>query len=283
MLSARRTSGSWTAGLLLAGECCWYRCCGVALIQLLDFSGAIPAGLTIRLSCTDHQGAALVIKRRAIREDTRCGKAFRDLFLKNHETWYAFVRDELQTDISMNDILFVTGHILTNEWATATVVEKTRDCEIRFNAGDGLGAFGGCGASASVWGSWTSSVSLPLRFGPTSLPPIQPNDRNAAQTTSQPLNITSVRTTDSSNLMTLNPDETQDAPPNQCIFVRAYRILSRPFFLRKITAAAEPKDEDENEEKHYPLAVRVGLDSDDDSEMGELEDDSEPSVSAFIV
>ncbi|KLO18859.1 hypothetical protein SCHPADRAFT_103211 [Schizopora paradoxa] len=227
-----------------------------------SFSGGVfPVGFTIRLSCADHQGAALVIKRRAVREDTRCRKAFRDLMLRRHQAWYAFARDELQTDTTMDDILLVTGHIMTNEWATATVVEKTRNCEMRFNYGSGLGTLGD--ASASVWGSWTSSVSLPLRFGPTSLPP----PRADSNSTSVHISTTNTSSPTDQPLVpqTANVEDDIDPPPNQCIFVRGYRLILRPpFFLRKIKAAAEPKDEDgrsRDQNKHSVLVVAASLDS----------------------
>lgn len=240
--------------------------------RFTSLSGVIPAGLTISLSCAEQQGAALVINRRAIREDTRCGKAFRDLILKNYEVWHSFARDDLQADISVKDIFLVTGNILTHEWATATVVEKTRNCEIQFNAGDGLGPFGG--ASASMWGSWTSSVSLPLRFGPTSLPPAHSDARPIAPNLSDSYDVTDVRTAEPTESTISDHEETSEPLPNQCIFVRAYRVLLRPFFLRKIKAAAEPKDEvsrGSDEESHYPIAVQVGLDPDGDSETGDDE------------
>ncbi|KLO18857.1 hypothetical protein SCHPADRAFT_819107 [Schizopora paradoxa] len=221
--------------------------------------GVIPAGLTIRLSCADQQGAALVIKRRAIREETRCGNAFRELILKNYHAWYTFAHDTLQADIrGAEDIFLVTGHILTNEWATATVVEKARNCEIRFNAGDELSPFGG--ASASLWGSWTSSVSLPLRFGPTSIPPQLTNVHNTAL--SAPASPTS-------SIASPISESIVDSVPNQCIFLRAFRVAARPFFLRKIKAAAEPKDENDrdlDEENHRLIAMDVGVDDDDESE-----------------
>lgn len=211
----------------------------------------------------------MIIKRRAIREDTRCSKVLRDLLLKNYEAWLSFARDDLQTDISAKDILLVTGNILTNEWATATVVEKTRHCEIQFSAGFESSPFGS--ASASVWGSWTSSVSLPLRFGPTSLPPVVPDPYTITRNISN--------SSDLSDALTIDHEGA-----NQCIFVRGYRILLRPFFLPKIKAAAKPKDEGEkrsDQESNYPIAVRVGIDSDDDFDAAE--DVLKVSVSEIVI
>lgn len=225
----------------------------------------------------------MIIKRRAIREDTGCREAFRKLFLKNYGAWLSFAQEELQTDISLRDMLLVTGNILTNEWATATIVEKTRNCEITFNAGDEASPFGG--ASASMWGSWNSSVSLPLRFGPTSLPPIISN-AHTITSISDSSNTSDTPATGPTETMIPDHEQTTGPPCNQCIFVRAYRMLLRPFSLRKIKAAAEPKDEgggESDQESLYPVAVRVELDSNDNSEAENGDDDLERPVSIVVM
>ncbi len=163
----------------------------------------IPSGSTICLSCTDPQLAALITRRPAVREDidTECMRYFRDLLLNNYEAWCAFAR---VMDISAGDILLVTGHDLTNEWATAAVVGTTPGFKIEFKAGDNSSPVE-C-ISASAWGSWSSSVGLPL--GPTF--------GNAV--TRQSEHIPSEA----------HPFESDRPSPNQCIFVRAYRVSHRP-------------------------------------------------------
>ncbi|KLO09886.1 hypothetical protein SCHPADRAFT_833389 [Schizopora paradoxa] len=240
--------------------------------------GMLPAGLTVRLSCTDQQGAALIIKRPAVREDILSELILKNLLKKNYESWVSFARDSLMRDIGVSDLLLVSGHILTNEWATATVVEKTRNCEIQFSAGST--PFGN--ASASVWGSWTSSVSLPLRFGPVPLPPAAPEtDVHFGFATGSFSN-----SSDSSGAHTSLPSRTvNEQIPNQCIFLLAYRILTRRLLPAQIKAAAEPRDESGNgfdTEKNYQIGIRAGINSDDDSNFtGDAFNTSNPPVCQY--
>ncbi len=166
-------------------------------------------------------------------------------------------------------MVLVTGHDMTNEWATATVVDRTLNCEIEFKAGDNSSPFGVI--SASAWGSWTSSVNLPLRFGP-----IRPPDRNTARTNlsnnsthSDAYEVTNAHAVEPSDPTTSNYDESNEPSPNQCIFLRGYRVFVRPLFPHKIKAAAEPKDDnsrESDEDSNGPLAVRIGIDDDDDTD-----------------
>lgn len=142
-------------------------------------------------------------------------------------------------DINMGDILFVTGHDMTNEWATTIIGESIRDLEIKIGGGDGMTV------SGSAWGSWSSSVQLqiPPRFGPAS----------GCET------ILRLSSNEHGN-------EADRPPPDQCIFLRAFRVVERlpKSFPGKIKAAAHPKDNgrDFDEENDTAEVVRAGVDSD---------------------
>ena len=60
--------------------------------------------------------------------------------LKNYRSWVHFARDRLGRDITVKDVVLVTGRDLTNQWATATFVERHRDAGISFQVGDGFGS-----------------------------------------------------------------------------------------------------------------------------------------------
>ncbi|KLO19579.1 hypothetical protein SCHPADRAFT_935083 [Schizopora paradoxa] len=232
--------------------------------------GVIPAGSNISLSCTDQNWVALIIKRPALREDAECDRAFRNLILKNHEAWLSFARSTRQIEITLKDIVLVTGHDLTNEWATASVFDwKRRDLEVGFSAGDTSSPLGG--VSASAWASWRSSVSLPLRFGPIPRSPSVYDARGCDIDTPMLTDLSGFPQSGSSEV-----DGQRESLPNQCIFIRGFRVYTRSFFLRKIKAAAEPKDEEDkgaHEETQGPIAVRIGGVNYDSDDMDDGESD----------
>ncbi len=178
------------------------------------------------------------------------------LLLTNYEAWHEFAHRRLKIDISIEDLELVTGHDMTNEWATATSVDQSVG---EFNSGDNSSPLGGV-LSAPAWGSWTSSASL--RFGPSpgddTTPPLDPSDGH--------------------------PAESDRLPSNQCIFIRGFRVSRQQgVFHGKIKAAAEPTDDgqdpDEENSSHDVVVVRLGIDSDVDSNVDTGECDSQAFVS----
>ncbi|KLO14250.1 hypothetical protein SCHPADRAFT_826716 [Schizopora paradoxa] len=248
----------------------------------VSLSGAtLPANFEVRLTCKKRQGAALLIYRHAIREVSKHGNAFRGLMLKNYKDWLAFIQDELEVDdIALGDIRLVTGHILTNEWSTGVVVEKSHNCEVRFKVEANTLA------SASIWGSWNSesSISFPKRFGPTSLPPPFSNVHDTMIQAGRVSDIVGDERMDidhdSGDSRVLDNERAgdQESPLNQCIFLRAYRIKPRQILPDKISAAAVPKDNsrDFDNEKHGPSQAEINVIMDEG-------DDFEDSVSVVVV
>ncbi len=145
----------------------------------------------------------MIIKRPGYWEDALATLAFEELILANIDSWYTFARDVLKIKIDSGDIRLVTGRVMTNEWSTVTVDQRTRKGKVTFKVGD-------LTTTSSVWGTWTSDtpVHIPVRFGPAP----------AAMTPSPPpARITS-------DEHTVGSDR---PPPNQCIFLRSIRVVSR--------------------------------------------------------
>ncbi len=181
---------------------------------------------------------------------------FKHLLKKNYKEWHAFAREK-EHDIKIEDLIFVTGRVMTYEWATAIAIESTHKMEFKVG--------GGGGVYASAWGSWvsTSSVEYPPRIGPTS--PL-------GESISFHRHFPYIR----------------PPPPNQCIFVSGWRAVpSRVRLLpRKIRAAAEPKDDgrdfDEENQGHDAISVGVGIDSDAGDDTGEGYLEAFVSISLFF-
>lgn len=151
--------------------------------------------------------------------------------LKNYRSWVHFARDRLGRDITVKDVVLVTGRDLTNQWATATFVERHRDAGISFQVGDGFGSIIG-GAGLTLWGSWSSNLLVPHRCGPQRVKPPGEGD------------------TSENAIARIHGGPEGLAPPsskyNQCVFIRGFRIRERTRFLPKvIKAAAEGADRDD--------------------------------------
>lgn len=150
--------------------------------------------------------------------------------LENYRSWLEFIRNKLGCLVRVSDIAFVTGCDLTADWATAAFVEKSTECNIDFKAGDP--AFGA--ATASFWGTWQSSVSVPHRCGPGPVRPPSPSDHQS---------------------IVAGSSSPREGPLfNQCIFLRSFRVFERKLRAPKvIKAAAEPEDMDmDRDEELYP-------------------------------
>jgi len=209
-------------------------------------SSVRPMDATISLSSENDQWAALIIKRPGYWEDALATLAFEELILENIDSWYTFAHDVLKIKIDSGDIRLVTGRVMTNEWSTVTVEQRIRKGKVNFKVGDPTTSLAG-GISTSVWGTWTSDtpVHLPVRFGPA------PRSGAAMTPSPQPVRITSDEHTVGSD----------GPPPNQCIFLRSIRVVSRlaKDLPVKTKAAAEPEDEgrvfDEVDQGRNAIAV----------------------------
>ncbi|KAH8103698.1 hypothetical protein DFH11DRAFT_1488286, partial [Phellopilus nigrolimitatus] len=174
-------------------------------VQAYATGVAMGAGARIRLVCERRRGAALITKNIIKCEDAVREKALKEYMLANCDSWHEFAISEGR-DIQLHDIILVTGCDLTTDWAMATFNERSSGVEVSFEVGSPSLVVS---AGVSLWGKWSSTVEIPYRCGPI-----------------------------------LPSTESLTDPFNQCVFIRGYRIARRLFWLKKLSAAAEPKDFD---------------------------------------
>ena len=152
------------------------------------------------LSFTNEKGAALILPFEAHREDTLYDKLFKKHMLKYYRQWYSFASTECQRDIRLYDLILVTGHDLTQQWATATYFRNNREVSAA------LGVQGTPVASAnfSLSAGWRTTQAMNTRRGPPQALHQQPRQDN---------------------------DETQNDSEtlanNQCIFLRGFYVKDR--------------------------------------------------------
>lgn len=170
--------------------------------------------------------------------------------LQNYRSWLTFIHDVLGCLVTLRDIVLVTGCDLTAEWATATFVEKSSQCEIEFKASDPTMLVSG---SAAVWGTWQSSIRVPSRCGPGS-----------ARRSS-----TALATNRRDGELRPEGEDTGGPPYNQCIFVRGFRVSDRKLLApRIIRAAADPNDLDMDRDGDIGPVIVSLEDSSDSDEYG---------------
>lgn len=138
--------------------------------------------------------------------------------LRNYQSWveYANQRGHM---ISLEDLLLITGHDMTLDFAMLAFSTNARHLGIEFTAGSPTVA----SASASVWGEWRTTMSVHHNCGP--------QDR-------EPPAHTRPQLTD--NNSPLGEPQTEY---NQCVFLRGFRVRKRAGFIPTvIKAAAGPHD-----------------------------------------
>lgn len=225
---------------------------------MVIISGSLPVGASVELECMSRQGAALVIKHHANREDTSCKLALREYMLKNYKSWFAFIRNRLKAYVQLSDLILVTGCDMTADWATAVFVSNATKASIAFNVGDSMGS-----AQAAAWGSWNTSraINVPNRCGPQS---------SAGLTSSA-----------SSGDLVPRRDINENADFNQCIFIRGFRVKERLFFSRKLVAAAGYCELERRDETGEESDLSGGPMASESDEQDDIEIESIPGQVRF--
>lgn len=104
----------------------WYKSQHVHQIEgSVEFSKTnASAGMRVNFTVSSQQGAAFCLKNSAERIDATRHILLRKYMLKHFESWENFIRD---TGIAfeLQNMIFVTGHDLTANWATATSAHRT--------------------------------------------------------------------------------------------------------------------------------------------------------------
>lgn len=130
---------------------------------------------------------------------------------KHHRSWVDFAENELDLEISPEDIILVRGWVKTSEWAVAAFKSDTR-------------SYGG-----SISASFNAVPSAGFEFK------VSKKDSMMCASNSGP------KPTQSSSMLNSSTSTPSTLPQNQCIFLQYYKIKYRRFWLpSKIQAAAGP-------------------------------------------
>lgn len=205
------------------------------MATLINVSSVLPVGASIQLSCSSEQGAVLILKEGALRNDSSKITLLGQELKLHYKTWYTFLCDTFGK-MPLRNMVFVTGCDLTTDWATATFLDRARSGRVSFRVSDPSSD----SISVALWGDWETSTSVPVRCGPSP-------DQKALHAKGEPKN-------------------------NQCIFIRGWRVSERikPLPL-KIVAAAEPKDDrrlDGGDDDKMVSLQSIGETSPDDVSIG---------------
>lgn len=201
-----------------------------------------PVSGGIRFKCADEQGAVLVLKRGAHREELHKGSTISRYIARNHAKWHQFAVDVVQLEIKDEEIIFVRGSLKTAEWAVAAATSGAREGELLFG-----GEFGpSMQASFSVGMTKQVSMSVEGRSGPPSL--------------------------------SKDPAASDPPPFDQSVFLLYYKSKNRRFFGPKvIRGAADPGSSPDHSPEHPSTSARRSLPSPTESDDGSVEIESVPN------
>ncbi|TFY62032.1 hypothetical protein EVJ58_g4127 [Rhodofomes roseus] len=120
------------------------------------------SGASVAFECTDEQGAVLVLKDSAHREQLP-SRRMMNYLKQNIREWYAFATsDDLDLPLQKEDIVFVFGFVKTTQWAVASYVEGGRSAKFSFTGG-----YGPAHASASAFATVGNSRAPVYSWGPS--------------------------------------------------------------------------------------------------------------------
>lgn len=150
----------------------------------------LPAGvkLNFQIETQSQAGAILVAKHNIYREDQiqgleRMKKYMRD----NYETWMGFAAEnDHDTVRSYEDLIFVTGHDLTADFALLAFAQVQHTFSAEFHVGASVGAE--LSAHAAAWGLWKLQQPAFQHIGPqprTASDSLQHHSSNAEPTFAQ--------------------------------------------------------------------------------------------------
>ena len=182
---------------------------------LLDVcSRTLELSPSISFRLTGDQGAALLTKYPAYREDIQRERMFEEYTKEHYDSWVVFARDAGHG----NDIkpLLVTGVDMTRDFAMVSYSDgDDNDLTAEFTTSP---------PGASAWGTWQTTGVVYTNCGP------QPCRPPSLTQTADPAS--------SSN----SPPETDPDEYNQCVFIRYYTMRKRLWIPRLLKAAAGPHD-----------------------------------------
>lgn len=143
---------------------------------------------------------------------------FQKYMLTNYKSWQDLAEDQGH-GISLEDIVFVTGCDMTEDFAMLAFRDNARETSLSFE----LGAQNAAAAKMAVWGVWSCQGTVFQNWGPQDdiMPPfVQDEMKEKRSTTSK-----------------------TEPQYKQCVFLRGYRVYRRWKIIPKVIKAhAGPHD-----------------------------------------
>ncbi|KAJ3553363.1 hypothetical protein NM688_g3652 [Phlebia brevispora] len=172
--------------------------------------GFIPGGATVSagcsFECSSHQGAILHLQAPGDMLAVEHNNRFATYMKTNHRSWVNYIEENLGSSVEPTDVVLVSGHVKTSEWAVAAFQSTTRTANAFINAT--LAPSAGAGFELTI--SDQTGMHHAHHWGP--------QRRVAAPTPYS--SMTSLGT-----------------PGNQCIFLSYYKIKYRLGLFPKVMAA----------------------------------------------
>ena len=204
-----------------------------------------------------------------VSEDATRERAYMRYIKKNYKSWLQFAVDQ-DYNVVLGDLILVTGHDTTGDYAMAAFANNSTTLRIAFQAG-----FPGVPApSISAWGRWQTSPFVYHNCGPISSP-IHVASSGPAMLARRG-STSADSSMDSGEQSSLLPPESPGAGETssfdftQCIFLRGYRMRERkplsPAVISAAAIGANPGGPSRESPRSASLVVRGGDEAREDAE-----------------
>lgn len=185
----------------------------------------ISSAAEISLESNHHAGACLLTRFQTCSEDAKYDGRLKAYYLKHYKSWLAFAREQDQ-DISLEQLIFVTGVDLTKDYAMMAFAQSQGELKATFSVNvPPIGS-----ASLSAWGEWKVPSIAHKTRGPITRDTMSSDSPRALPLPSS---------TDGATTQ-------HEITYNQCIFTRGFRLRERRIlgvsWPKVLAAAAGPHD-----------------------------------------
>ncbi len=155
-----------------------------------------------KMSCESDRGASLITRYESEIYKSLNPDLIKDHFSRHCRAYFNHAKTRYLSVKHLNDIILVTGRIMTADWATIAFHSHKKENSASFDINAATVT-----ATGTIWGKWSQHVRFPNRHGPTRT--------SAAINASSPI----VRL----------------VPKDQCIFIDTFRVYEIAWF-RKLLA-----------------------------------------------
>jgi hypothetical protein len=127
-------------------------------------------GGNIKFTFENHEGAILLLPEPAYKQSLGRDAMLRKYIAAHGPSMYDFVKGELELELRMEDLIFVTGTVKAGAWDTWTITEASSGNSVSFD----LSAPNTIGASLEWTRSFDDACSPAYAWGPADRPPAPP-------------------------------------------------------------------------------------------------------------